>query len=84
MKVSLFEITVFYNINHPELIQIQDAYVNRLLEETASYGNIIYEICNEYTGAADWAGNTTDATDAADQPAQLEQCPNFRRRRQSA
>jgi hypothetical protein len=44
----------FYNVDNSVLMMLQDIYVQKLLDETSQYGNIIYEIANEYGGE----GNT--------------------------
>ena len=40
----------FYNVNNSKLMTLQDMYVQKLLNETSQYGNIIYEMANEYGG----------------------------------
>ena len=40
----------FYNVNNSVLMTLQDNYVQKLLNETSQYGNIIYEMANEYGG----------------------------------
>ena len=40
----------FYNVNNSVLMTHQDTYVQKLLDETSQYGNIIYEMANEYGG----------------------------------
>ena len=40
----------FYNVNNSVLMTLQDIYVQKLLDETSQYGNVIYEMANEYGG----------------------------------
>lgn len=40
----------FYNVNNSVLMTLQDKYVQKLLDETSQYGNVIYEMANEYGG----------------------------------
>ena len=40
----------FYNVNNSELMALQDIYVRKLLNETSQFGNILYEMANEYGG----------------------------------
>jgi hypothetical protein len=40
----------FYNVDNSVLMTLQDIYVQKLLDETSQYGNIIYEMANEYGG----------------------------------
>jgi hypothetical protein len=40
----------FYNVNNSVLMTLQDNYVQKLLDETSQYGNVIYEMANEYGG----------------------------------
>jgi hypothetical protein len=40
----------FYNVNNSVLMTLQDTYVQKLLNETSQYGNVIYEMANEYGG----------------------------------
>lgn len=44
----------FYSLSNSKLKSIQEAYVAKLIAETSGYPNVIYEICNEYTGPWDW------------------------------
>jgi hypothetical protein len=44
----------FYNVDNSVLMTLQDIYVQKLLNETSQYGNVIYEMANEYGGE----GNT--------------------------
>ncbi len=44
----------FYGTGNPALLQVQKNYVQKLIAETAGFGNIIYEIGNEFTGPVDW------------------------------
>jgi len=47
-------VPAFYNLTDSKLLSIQKLYVDKLLAETSGYPNVIYEICNEYTGPSDW------------------------------
>lgn len=40
----------FYNTSNTTLMGFQDAFVEKLLDETSGYGNVIYEMANEYGG----------------------------------
>jgi len=42
----------FYDVTNSTLIYYQDLFVKKLLDETVQFGNIIYEVCNEYGGEA--------------------------------
>ena len=46
-------------LDNPHLMAIQHAYVDKVLAETAEFGNIIYEVANE-TGQARWVAHFTD------------------------
>lgn len=41
------------------LRRIQEAYVSKVLAETADFGNVIYEICNE-SGGREWVAHFVD------------------------
>lgn len=47
-------VTSFYNLNNSTLKSLQEQFVAKLIQETSGYPNVIYEICNEYTGSWDW------------------------------
>ena len=38
----------FYDVSYTKMMDLQDAFVQRVLEVTAPYGICIYSICNEY------------------------------------
>ena len=40
----------FYNVNNSVLMTLQDIYMQKLLDETSQYENVIYEMANEYGG----------------------------------
>lgn len=44
----------FYSLTNSTLKSLQELYVSKLISETSGYPNVIYEICNEYTGPWDW------------------------------
>ena len=44
----------FYSLANATLKSLQSQYVSKLISETSGYPNVIYEICNEYTGPWDW------------------------------
>lgn len=46
-------------LDHPGLMAIQHAYVDKVLAETAGFGNVIYEIANE-TGGRRWVAHLID------------------------
>ena len=46
-------------LNNPSLMAIQHAYVDKVLEETAEFSNVIYEIANE-TGGKKWVAHLID------------------------
>jgi len=58
----------FYDVTNSTLMYYQDLFVKKLLDETMQFGNIIYEICNEYggegstqfTGHWDWVQHWID------------------------
>ena len=50
----------FYRLSNSKLKSLQEAYVAKLIAETSGYPNVIYEICNEYTGPTDWEQHWID------------------------
>lgn len=46
-------------LDNPRLVAIQHNYVDKVLAETAQFGNVVYEIANE-TGGRDWVANFID------------------------
>jgi len=46
-------------LNHPRLLSIQHRFVDKVLAETAVFGNVIYEIANE-TGGKLWVSHFVD------------------------
>ena len=46
-------------LDNPHLVAIQHSYVDKVLAETAQFGNVIYEIANE-TGGRRWVANLID------------------------
>lgn len=46
-------------LDHPRLLAIQHAYVDKVLAETAQFGHVIYEIANE-TGGRRWVAHLID------------------------
>lgn len=46
-------------LRNSALVAIQEAYVDKVLAETAGFGNVIYEIANE-TGGKEWVGHFVD------------------------
>ena len=46
-------------LDNPPLLAIQHSYVDKVLTETAQFGNIIYEIANE-TGGSRWVAHLVD------------------------
>lgn len=46
-------------LDNPRLAAIQHAYVDKVLAETARFGNVIYEIANE-TGGRGWVAHLVD------------------------
>lgn len=53
------DVTADAALDHPHLMSIQHAYIDKVLAETAEFGNIIYEIANE-TGGARWVAHLID------------------------
>jgi hypothetical protein len=53
------EVTSDAALGNPSLMAIQHAYVDKVLAETAEFGNIIYEIANE-TGGKQWVAHLID------------------------
>jgi len=49
-----------YSLANAKLIYLQELYVDRMIRETSGYPNVIYEICNEYTGPWDWEKHWID------------------------
>ncbi len=50
----------FYSLSNSKLKSLQEAYVAKMISETSGYPNVIYEICNEYTGPWDWEKHWID------------------------
>jgi len=53
------EVTSDAALHRPRLIGIQEAYVDKILAETAAFGNVIHEIANE-TGGRQWVAHFVD------------------------
>lgn len=53
------EVTSDAALHSPRLRGIQEAYVDKILAETATFGNVIYEIANE-TGGKQWVAHFVD------------------------
>lgn len=53
------EITSDAALDNPHLMSIQHAYIDKVLAETAEFGNVIYEIANE-AGGARWVAYLID------------------------
>jgi hypothetical protein len=53
------EVTSDAALHRSRLMAIQEAYVDKILEETAGFGNVIYEIANE-TGGKQWVAHFVD------------------------
>jgi hypothetical protein len=53
------EVTSDAALRNPRLIAIQEAYVDKVLAETAEFGNVIYETANE-TGGKNWVAHLVD------------------------
>ncbi len=55
--------TEVYTLRHPKLLAVQDALTRKLVEATASFDNVYYEICNEpYFGGVtmDWQAHIAE------------------------
>lgn len=50
----------FYNLSNSTLLSLQELYVNKLISETKGYPNVVYEMCNEYTGDWGWEQHWVD------------------------
>jgi hypothetical protein len=46
-------------LSNPSLMAVQHAYIDKVLEETAEFSNVIYEIANE-TGGKKWVAHLID------------------------
>ncbi|HJN12258.1 MAG: DUF6298 domain-containing protein [Pirellulaceae bacterium] len=46
-------------LDHPRLLSIQHGFVDKVLAETADFGNVIYEVANE-TGGKRWVSHFVD------------------------
>lgn len=44
----------FFTLANAALREVQEDYVRNLVLETHRFGNVIYEICNEYSGSVEW------------------------------
>jgi len=44
----------FYSLSNARLRTVQERFVRDLVTETRGFGNVIFEICNEYTGPIEW------------------------------
>lgn len=56
----------FYDLSRTAVLEVQERYFDRLLFETAGFGNVLYEICNEYTGPTSWLDRWLDRFTAAE------------------
>lgn len=54
----------FYSLSNSKLKSLQESYVGKMIQETSSYPNVIYEICNEYSGPWDWEKYWVDYVNA--------------------
>lgn len=54
----------FYDLGNSKLKSLQEQYVSKLISETSGYPNVIYEICNEYTGDWTWEKYWVDYVNA--------------------
>ncbi len=50
----------FYDLTNTKLKELQELYVHKVISETSAYPNVIYEICNEYTGPWEWEKHWID------------------------
>ena len=53
-------IPAFYDLTNAPLLSLQELYAAKLISETSSYPNVIYETCNEYTGTWPWLQHWVD------------------------
>jgi hypothetical protein len=44
----------FYSLANARLRAVQEKFIRDLVLETHHFGNVVYEICNEYTGTIAW------------------------------
>jgi uncharacterized repeat protein (TIGR01451 family) len=44
----------FYDLTNSALMAFEQSYVAKLVSVTSKYPNVIYEVCNEYTGPWNW------------------------------
>lgn len=54
----------FYSLSNSALKSLQEQYVAKMIAETSGYPNVVYEICNEYTGPWDWERHWIDFVSA--------------------
>ena len=50
----------FYALTNTKVLALQEAYAAKMITETSGYPNVIYEMCNEYTGPWDWEKHWID------------------------
>lgn len=53
-------IPAFYNLSDPKLLGMQELYVAKMIQETSGFPNVIYEVCNEYSGSFAWEQHWVD------------------------
>lgn len=53
-------IPAFYDLSNSKLVSLQELYAAKLIQMTSSYPNVIYEVCNEYTGGWTWEQHWVD------------------------
>ena len=61
--IGKMERTEVYTLNHPELLDVQDKMVRRIVKELRNFDNVYYEICNEpYFGGVtlDWQNHIAE------------------------
>jgi hypothetical protein len=54
----------FYSLTNTKLLNLEELYVNKMIQETSIYPNVIYEVCNEYNGSFPWEQHWVDFTNA--------------------
>jgi hypothetical protein len=57
-------VTEFYDLSRSEMMDFQESYVQKVIDELDHHPNIIYEICNETTAPWDWQKHWVDFINA--------------------
>jgi hypothetical protein len=57
---SLSAVPEFFDLGNAALLAIQEAFMTKVLDTVAQYGNVLFSISNEYTGSTAWHRHWVD------------------------